>query len=144
MAKLFIPACGDRIVLAAPWKFTLHLERRNHRFAKELKLVEASFGKGWHDGYVDGDYHKGLRTVPAELPAGTVLEFDRLYIRQFNKTADEDGFDSVTLKVIRNGKAVRNQRFWVKLSDACEVEYGLEQDSLYRERVKAVRAVLES
>jgi hypothetical protein len=32
--KLYVPACGDRIVLTQPWTFTLYFERRNDVFAK--------------------------------------------------------------------------------------------------------------
>lgn len=145
MPKLFVPACGDRIVLSAPWGFSLWLERRSQRFAEALGLFKP-VKNAFYDGYVDGDYRKGLRSVRAELPAGTMLEFDRVYVRQQNKSRLEEGddYDSVTFKVVRDGKAVRFQRFWVKLADACEIEYELQSDSIYRERVKAVKAVMGS
>jgi hypothetical protein len=39
---------------------------------------------------------------------------------------------------------VKNQRFWCKLSDACEIEYELSIDSFYRDRVKVFKQVHES
>jgi len=41
-------------------------------------------------------------------------------------------------------KAVRHGRFWTKLSDCNGFSFELDSDSLYQDRVKAVRAVMES
>ena len=147
MKKLFVPACGDRITLAAPWSFNLYLEHRNVRFAEARGLYEPKPGERWGAYEQDGSNRPTrLKKVRCELPAGTELEFDRLYIRTFNKSRIQEGddYDSVTFKVMKNGKAARNQRFWAKLSDVCEIEYTTEVDSLYRDRVKAVREVMES
>ena len=139
--KLFIPACGDRVTLTSDWSFDLYLESRNMRFAEERKLVEAKKSDRW------GSYDRGeLRKVKASLPAGTVLEVDRVYIRQFSKGAVEVGkdYDSITFKVMKGEKPARNQRFWVKLPDVYEIEYDLPLGSLYRDRVKAFKSVHES
>ena len=138
--RLFVPACGDRIRLTADWSFTLYLERRNTRFAEVLGLYSpekeykgATYKSYW--GAYDSN-HK-LITVSHTLPEGTVLECDRVYIKGYCKGYDQDtdSFDSITWKVIKDGKMARNQRFWTKLSDAHNIEY--EVDSLYRDRERA-------
>jgi hypothetical protein len=88
-----------------------------------------------------------LKKVEVTLLTGTILECDRVYIRNFNKSADNDenDFNSITWRVLKpNGKPKRNQRFWAKLKDCNEIEFDLEIDSLFRNRVKKVRQVLES
>lgn len=146
--KLFIPACGDRITLLKPWGFDLYLERRNVKFAQEHKLVGEKFNP-WKDGY-HSDAKDGfagrLKSLWAELPKGTVLECDRIYIRTFSKSALQVGndFDSISWKVMKGDKPARNQRFWAKLPDCYEIEYSVASDGLYRDRVKAIRQVMES
>jgi hypothetical protein len=147
MAKLFIPACGDRLTLTAPWEFTLYLESRNMKFAEARGLYKPGKGDSW--GAYDRSHN--LKKVQASLPAGTVLECDRVYIRTQNKSrlkadgdANEIDYDSIMWKVMQGEKMARNQRFWCKLSDACEIEYDLAVDSFYRDRVKAVKIVMES
>jgi hypothetical protein len=149
--KLFVPACGDRLTLTRDWAFDLYLEHRNMRFAKILGLVEK---ESWdvHEG--DGvarafgtEYKpKVLARVHAVLPKGTMLECDRVYIRTFNKGRIQEGddYDSITWRVIgKNGKPATHQRFWCKLSAACEIEYEIALDGLYRDRVKLMKSVHE-
>lgn len=138
--RLYIPACGDRITLVAPWSFTLVLESRNIEFAKIRKVVDSAPKYGGIR-----DQSRNYRTVPVTLESGTTLECDRIYIRTFNKSRVqvEDDYDSITWKVINGkGKAVPKSRFWTKLPDT----YGIEYDSvdMYRDRVKLARLVMES
>jgi hypothetical protein len=144
--KMFIPACGDRFTLTKDWAFTLIFEDRNQKYLEKLGHLpkKADYNMLWENN----DWHSRCRkTVEHSLPEGTVLECDRVYIRQFSKSAinDEDDFDSITFRVInpKNGKPVTNTRFWVKLVDANEIEFKLDPDSKYRDRVKAVKQVLE-
>lgn len=144
--KLFVPTCGDRIVLAEPWTFLLHLERRNMKFAETSGLFkpnkdQSDFG-AWDGKAFSGVYKK----VEAIFPAGTTLECDRVYIRTFNKSAVgvENDFDSITWRVMKKDRPERHKRFWAKLSDCNRIEFTLEVDSLFRDRVKKVRKVLES
>lgn len=142
MSRLFIPACGDRLVLTKAWDFTLYLEYRNVDFAKLRGLVTQDFGL-W-DG---GDKWRGLKSVQVSLPAETTLECDRVYVRSTSKarTKEEDDYDSVTWRVVGpRGKPLAKQRFWTKLPAVYDIEYRLEPDGLYRDRVKAVKSVLES
>jgi len=139
--RLFVPACGDRIMLSAPWSFTLVLERRNVDFAKSRKLVDPGASPHWRAFRSEGGY----RSVDASLDAGTILECDRVYVRSYNKSRVQtsEDFDSITWKVINaKGKAVPRSRFWVKLVDANSIEFdGVET---YRDRVKLARLVMES
>jgi len=139
--KLYIPACGDRLHLTAPWNFILYLESRNIQFAKLRGLVNK---EGRWSIYEEGPV---LKSGPVTLPAGSVIECDRVYIRSFNKSRVqiEKDYDSITWKLMQtNGKPVRHGRFWVKLPDCYDIEYELQSDSLYRHRVKAIREVMES
>jgi hypothetical protein len=151
--KLFIPACGDRLVLAAPWTFRLFLEHRNIKFAEQLKLYTPKK----HTWSVYGTDHK-LKCVDATLPEGPILECDRVYIKGFNKSRvkeagnpDEIDYDSITWKMIvqtkgRGGttKEKAHGRFWSKLSDVCQIQYRLEWDAFFWDRIKAVRQVMET
>ncbi len=142
--RLFVPACGDRLVLSAPWSFRLALEHRNVKFAKARSLVDQAMRE--FDGYSDvsgGGY--SFKQVDAVLEAGTILECDRVYVRSFSKSkaSSDDDFDSITWKVIGpSGKPLPRQRFWVKLYQCNQIEYG--ETSTYRDRVKLARLVMES
>lgn len=131
MAKLFIPACGDRLTLVKPWKFTLYLEHRNTDFAYTRGLIN---DKGRWGVYVPGT--RELATVDCTLEAGTILECDRHYIRATAKSAKsiEDNYDSITWKVVINGKPARSQRFWVKLPDCYNLEFDPDSISKYQDR----------
>lgn len=141
--RLFIPACGDRLRLTAPWRFTLVFEHRNVKFAQVLGVLKKE--AGWNV-YTSPNSHR-LASAQAELPAGMVVECDRIYVRQFNRGRIqlEQDYDSVTWRVHREkGKAGKDKphgRFWVKLPDCYTMEYALDDDSLYRDRVKLVKAV---
>jgi hypothetical protein len=104
-------------------------------------------GDGW-GVYVDDDYRKGLASVEVTLPEGTMLECDRVYIRTFNKARVQEGddYDSITWKLVdpKKGKMQKHGRFWVKLSDANEIEFELQEDSRYRDRVKLFKEVMDS
>ena len=145
--KLFIPACGDRIVLAEPWNFDLYLERRNWKFAEARKLIKAPLT--WDFAHIlDGNgRYTGVRKLEIELPPGTILECCRVYIRSFSKSAlkvDND-YDSITWKVIsEKGKALTGQRFWAKLSQCNGIDFSLQPDSIYRDRVKLIKEVMTS
>lgn len=141
--RLFVPACGDRLMLAAPWSFHLALERRNVKFAKARSLVDQAMRE--FDGYSDVPGGYSFKQVDVVLDAGTILECDRVYVRSFSKgTLDSDrDFDSITWKVIGpSGKPLPRQRFWVKLYQCNQIEYS--ETSTYRDRVKLARLVMES
>lgn len=122
--KLFIPAVGYRIKLTNEWKFNLYYEHRNLTL---LDIVVPGFDHQ-QNKYIDGDYKKGLKHVEASLPANTLLEVDRVYVRTMNKSKEEiDDYDSVTFRVINeNSKA--KVRFWARLNDVNNLEYELPVD----------------
>jgi hypothetical protein len=119
--KLFVPAVGYRIKLAADWSFRLYPERRNDTLYCALSGDDAPnvscYSSRWHE-----------LTLDAKLEAGTVLEVDRVYVRASSKSAQNDDvdFDSLTFKIVEHtslaGKK-RQVRFWVKLDDANKIEY---------------------
>jgi hypothetical protein len=147
--RLYIPACGDRITLTEPWTFRLWLERRNVKFAAARGLIGKDDAPRWggiYEGSLNRKGGRDFRKVEVTIPAGTVLECDRVYIRTQNKSGvhAEDDYDSITWKVMRGDKQERHGRFWAKLSDCNGLEYDLAHDSLYRDRIKTVRLVMES
>jgi hypothetical protein len=146
MPKLFIPACGDRLRLVAPWSFSLILERRNTKFAETRGLIEKPTKPHWNGIWAGEPYRSGYRRVQVTLPIGTILECDRIYVRLFNKgrVKEENDFDSITWKIIKTtktGKEKTEGRFWVKLPDCYSIDYELDIDSLYRDRVKVFKEV---
>ncbi len=152
MAKLFIPACGDRLTLIQPWTFDLYLEHRNLKFAEVQEVFTPTKGSYYYNVTESGDRYSGkLKRVSVTLAAGSILECDRVYIRTFNKSRIHDGddYDSITWKLFLKGKngqpkSVKNGRFWVKLHACNDIEYELDFDGVYRDRVKAVKAVMET
>ena len=131
--KLYIPACGDRLTLVEDWQFLLHLEHRNLKFARARNLVSTS--RDWN--VWEGEpYRSSLKKIPVDIKKGSVLEVDRVYIRQHSKSAAgvSDDFDSVTWKVVGE----KNARFWTKLEDCNTIEFELAEGWRYKDR-KAAR-----
>ena len=100
----------------------------------ELKKLLADFNKAGYKVHnrkkdFDEDTAKSYKTqiqlpyIVAALPPGTVLAFDRYYIRQ-----GAEAFDSVTFKIEKcpdpkfsgTGKICR--RFWARLQDVNNIE----------------------
>ena len=141
--KLFVPACGDRITLSKAWTFTLWLENRNCLFAKAQGVLKDGESNREHSGkYYNANYKKSKLTLPKE----TILECDRVYIRASSKSkiTVANDYDSITWKVIVNGKAKRHSRFWAKLSDCNQIQFDHKTLSTYRDRVKLIREIVES
>ena len=144
MTSFFMPTIGSQFRLETDWTFRLHSEHRNNSVFKALGLIEE---KRLTRRYGDGQTHtwdavvrvvdvdsanpdypiwSGWKTIT--MPAGTVLQIDRIYLRK----GSED-FDSLTFllvdspdeklkpwKRIKPGaKAALNAalRFWAKLPD---------------------------
>jgi argininosuccinate lyase len=145
MTQFYIPACGDRLILEKDWEFDLCLEHRNMKFATSQGFFKTE-NHNQYNVYEGEPYRSSLKKVRAIVKAGMTLEVDRVYIRQFSKSAikvDED-YDSVTFRVLKGEKSVKNTRFWVKLPDTYLIEYRQDYDSRYRDRVKAVKEVMNA
>lgn len=127
--KMYIPRLKDVVKLTRPWSFILHCEYRNKSVWElngipyvywERDLTSAEIKK--HNVIVTPHtnvYDK--YSVVMELPVGTQLSIDRIYIR---KGGEE--FDSVTFNIVKgtmpnfkSGKA----RFWAKLDDVNTMEF---------------------
>lgn len=111
--KLYVPSIGDAITLTKDWKFNLTNEYRNRT------LFELMFGPIKPDPNGNYYYRSSFEIKEVNLPKGTVLTVDRIYIKKGMK-----GYDSITFVVkkapfYKKGKL----RFWVKLKDANEIEF---------------------
>lgn len=124
--QFYIPACGDRFKLTESWTFSCYFEHRNTNF---LELNGVKVPISWRDREdVDGS----LKAAQITLPAGTELEMDRLYVRQTSKMGGRFDYDSLTFKVVVDGKAKMKQRFWAKLSDCNQIVF--EPTTSYKDR----------
>lgn len=95
--RICVPTLGSHLRLTSPWTFTLYRvtgDTRNLAFAKTLGLPAAKWDV-------------------IQLPAGTVLQVERIYIRQH-----QEKYDSMSFRVVGQKKS----RFWVKLEDANKIE----------------------
>lgn len=93
VGRLFIPALGTELTLAADWTFRLFYENRNVALGKETDCTGVT------------------------LPTGTVLKVHRLYMRQGSKEFDSMSFSA------KLPKAKRKPRFWAKLEDCHRMEF---------------------
>ncbi len=117
------------------------------KFAKTRGFADKDAGDwGVYEKERNHEGGRDLQRVEATLPAGTIIECDRVYIRTHGKSGvhAEDDYDSITWKVMKGDKQERHGRFWAKLSNCNGLEFDLAVDSLHRDRVKTVRMVMES
>jgi hypothetical protein len=127
--KFYVPACGHRIRLTSDWTFMLYAEYRNEKFSKAAAVT------------LDFSWQKSDKRQMT-LPSGTVLEVDRVYIRQQNKSAmsTEDDYDSLTFKLIEHPTMKGRNRFWAKLSDVNRIEFDLPVDNTLVKTELAIKA----
>jgi len=103
--KIWIPKCGDSIRLDNDWNFKLKFEHRNTQFSQVYK--PDLWPKNWH--YRDPQPND----IDVNICAGTILVFDRVYIRQ-----DADDFASVTFVIKHHtDDNFIGERFWASLED---------------------------
>lgn len=113
-----VPRVGDRLILDKDWLFDLYNEYRNDSIF-DLHSMK----------------YKGVpRDTPQALtlPAGTLLEISRVYIRQGNKSNDNNEYDSLTFRLLWHPTIPYEQlkahavaqpgampavRFWAKIDD---------------------------
>jgi hypothetical protein len=108
------PVIKSQYKLLSDWEFGLHTEYRNESILRAFELVVGSI---WH-------YGRNNTPHRVTLPAGTVLQVDRIYIR---KGAED--FDSITFYIVDSpnerllswGKGGLSPkyavRFWAKMTD---------------------------
>lgn len=122
--NLYIPEIGDLILLTEDWFFKLHYERRNDSLITASKLADLS-------------YHSSGRSTPQkpiemDLPKGTVLAIDRIYIR---KGASD--YSSITFRIKKCITSnFEGKRFWAKLSDCNTIEFEKLIDEAKKEKPK--------
>jgi hypothetical protein len=130
--RLYVPTNGDQLRLVADWTFLLcgeDIGDRNRTMLERLRVRKVMRrARRWPtlgESLLYPDW------VEATLPAGTVLQVDRVYIRKFNAAATSvvDDYDSITFVVLehptwkREGKKKVMARFWVKLRDANTIDF---------------------
>lgn len=129
--KLYIPSCGSQLTLSNDWQFKLYCELRNEVL---YNIVNGTPGKQYH-------YSNIPDPIDLTLPANTTLEIDRIYIRTSSKsaTSEKENYDSITFKIVQTtDKELKNKRFWVKLSEANNIEY---KDTLSYSEVKSSKPI---
>lgn len=118
--KLFIPPLGTKIILTEDWNFRLFYEYRNYTLMRMFNLVPQDQNRYTYYGRSGG-------SANVKLEKGTKLTVDRIYIRKGSKD-----FDSVTFWLGEKPKGIGYRgkvRFWVKLSDANNIECEKEESN---------------
>lgn len=136
--KLMIPELGTRLKLSKAWSFNLMTEKRNESMGVWLGAAKSQIVRQaepyfrerqliWLDSPPKKDKYGFTYTpvigVPAQLSKGTVLEVDRIYIRQ---GLGNEACSSVTFKIRLDNKVIR---FWAKLADVNTIQYTLATDA---------------
>ena len=104
---LFIPRVGTELCLTDDWTFPLYKEGRNETLFAALGVSPPAIAA----------YGEPLTSTEVTLPAGTLLQVERVYVRQ-----GKGDFDSLTFTAQLPG-AVKKKglrpwpRFWAKLTD---------------------------
>jgi hypothetical protein len=113
--KLFIPPLGTKLMLLAPWTFSLIYEARN-RTLWDLMFAPpemSRFPTRWKEDFCEA------RSVT--LDPGLTLKVERIHIRR-----GATGYDSVTFRGHVHGPSrsgpLHTVRFWVSLGDANKME----------------------
>lgn len=124
--KLYIPRVGDQIKLLKDWRFKNQKEYRNESFIDAYWKYEEK--QQLDDDDIFSDLAVGTpklkhgEKTDIVVPRGTVLSFDRLYIRK----GASSGWDSVTFRIKECPiKDFVKSRFWVKIPDVNKIEYDL-------------------
>lgn len=126
--QLMIPDIGTIIKLSEPWKFRLQVESRNWKLLQELQLVK---GDDCWTANVRG------KIFEIEIPGGSILKVDRIYIRKGGD--DYRDLSSITFilekgsNVIHEGNTItikKSGRFWAKLSDVNDIVCRVDKTTL--------------
>ena len=136
--RLFIPDIGEELKLAENWQFQTICESRNESLFVAFDIppedrwekINPAHGYWRADYYKDGlDHYRPKEPgVKFEIPFGTVLKVDRVYIRK-----GMEDYSSITFVVVssddkrlvgkkQGGIAPKAVRFWVKLQETRNIE----------------------
>jgi hypothetical protein len=111
--NLWIPDIGDQLCLTESWEFPLFLERRNNKLVQRV------------DPTVHMTHGTVSESIGCQLPAGTVLQVDRVFIRQGQSRA----YSSITFWIKlapgdeekQKSQRFKGARFWAKLMSVNEI-----------------------
>jgi hypothetical protein len=132
--KLFVPSINSKIALTEAWRFLVQAEHRNTAFLEAMGTPQETLYHYFHKDMEVGVGYPDEKVYEHELPSGTVLAFERIYIRKGAKD-----FDSITFGIVdcpnkrlapkkaqgfMNGRA----RFWVSRRDANQIDFDLLED----------------
>ena len=115
MAKIFIPTIGTKFKLIQDWNFALIKDHRNRAI---FELFNIPYG----DQYGHASL-RGQQFGRVTLPANTILQVDRIYIRKGAPDYDSLSFFISSSDILPNKKKIR---FFAKLVDINNIEYNLE------------------
>lgn len=137
--RMFVPTVGTRIRTLADWHFDLAQENRNwhllcvmHGWPIQSTWERYRAFSDVHGRYDDAWQDFQTKSHPVMLPAGTLLEIDRIYVRK--KLGD---FDSISFwirdcpnKALAPKKAKgtypgKTPRFWVPRQVANALDFDL-------------------
>jgi hypothetical protein len=105
MTKLFIPQVGTQLTLINHWNCKVFNEYRNKKVFTGLSLDLTQLEKDTN--------------INITFPKGTIFRVDRVYVR-----APASSFDSITFTIVSCPiKTLNKARFWVKLSEANQLEF---------------------
>lgn len=139
--RLYIPEIGDILQLTSDWTFNLYYERRNDALIEYFNLGEGFRvirDVAWKEYQVVCNLrlvNKASREdvrlaytayedklfVPVTLNSGAELKIDRIYIRKGNSEYSSVSFWYNPTPGIKKS---RSYRFWAKLSDVNNIEFG--------------------
>jgi hypothetical protein len=123
-----IPPLGTKIQLAEDWTFKLFEEGRNSKLLESFGVRLAAQTYDWRN---DMNSHQ------VTLPAGTILNVNRIYIRNGCKD-----FDSVTFSIKKCPDKKLKGRFWAKLGDVNKIvcfPIGEHLEDVFQARDKAYK-----
>lgn len=130
--RLYVPEIGDELKLVADWRFKTVAERRNSMLFDVFEVPdEARHPKAEPDfRYASNGLNRWkYLDVEFQLPAGTILKLDRVYIRKGAGDYSSLTFyiiDSPDKRVVtkkKGGTAPKAVRFWVNLPETRNIEF---------------------
>jgi hypothetical protein len=125
--KLFIPSIGTQFLLTEDWEFSLVKDERNKDIFKLLNIPWFNIRKIKYQAL------KGQVFGKVTIPKWSILQVDRIYIRQQN---EEDSLSFHLKKTLVNENENKNKnipvlqdcRFFAKLEEVNKINYEVYHD----------------